>query len=234
VSDRFFFDGPLAPGDVTLTGPEAHHLTAVRRFGPGDAVVLFNGDGHEYPATVTETGKKQVLLSVVGVEAPARELAFPLHIASALPKGNRGDFLVEKLTELGVTDFSPLLTDRAIVKAGDAKADKLERAVIEASKQCGRNMLMRVHPPARFGDWSVRQSGRRFIAHPGGPAAGGLHIPGQAVTIAIGPEGGFTEPEVQTALGAGWELLSLGPRTLRVETAAVAVAVWFGRPGTAQ
>lgn len=222
MSDRFFFDGPLGPGDVTLEGPEAHHLAHVRRFESGDAIVLFNGDGHEYPATIIEVAKKQVTVQVGGVESPLRELGFALHIASALPKGDRGDFLIEKLTELGVTDFTPLLTDRSVVKADDAKAEKLRRAVIEAGKQCGRNVLMRVHSPARWAEWCVRQKGRRLIAHPStrpeSPMAG------EAV-VAIGPEGGFTEAEVQLALNNGWEVLSLGPRILRVETAAIAAAV---------
>lgn len=227
MSDRFYFDGVLGPGDVTLSGPEAHHLTNVRRFGPGDLVTLFNGDGHEYPAEIIETGKKRVSLRVLRAEAPDRELGLQLHIASALPKGDRGDFLIEKLTELGVTDFTPLVTERAVVKADDAKADKLRRAVIEASKQCGRNVLMRVHAPAEWSGWSARQAGGRFIADPaGGPVPGS---PVDGVTVAIGPEGGFTRPEVETAVRAGWELLSLGPRILRVETAAVAVAVLFGR-----
>jgi 16S rRNA (uracil1498-N3)-methyltransferase len=229
VSDRFFVGGPLGPADVTLTGPEAHHLAAVRRLGPGAAVTLFNGDGREYPARVVETGKKQVRLEILGVRSPDRELGFALHIASALPKGDRGDFLIEKLTELGVTAFTPLLTERAVVKADVAKADKLRRAVIEASKQCGRNALMRVHPPAGWPDWCPRQTGRRLMAHPGGTAAVGPAR--DAVTIAIGPEGGFSDQEVEAGRAAGWELLSLGPRILRVETAAVAAAVLFGREG---
>jgi 16S rRNA (uracil1498-N3)-methyltransferase len=228
VSDRFFFDGPLGLGDVTLEGPEAHHLSAVRRFVAGDAVTLFNGDGHEYPATVVEIGKKRVTLHVDRVESPDRELGFPLHIAAALPKGDRGDFLIEKLTELGATDFTPLLTERAVVKADDAKADKLRRAVIEASKQCGRNVLMRVHAPIRWSDWCVRQTGLRLIAHPGGTADRTAQSPG-GVIVAIGPEGGFTDAEVELAISAGWERLSLGPRILRVETAALVAAVLFGR-----
>jgi 16S rRNA (uracil1498-N3)-methyltransferase len=226
VSGRFFFDGPLGPGDVTLTASEAHHLAAVRRFAAGDVVILFNGDGHEYPARVVGLAKKQVTLQVVGVESPDRELGFPLHIAAALPKGDRGDFLIEKLTELGVTDFTPLITERGVVKATDAKADKLRRAVIEASKQCGRNILMRVHAPADWDAWCRAQSGARFIAHPGGVSAiGGAKSLAGSALIAIGPEGGFTDAEVKAGLAAGWELLSLGPRILRVETAAVAAAV---------
>jgi 16S rRNA (uracil1498-N3)-methyltransferase len=226
VSDRFYFDGPLGPGDVTLEGPEAHHLAAVRRFTAGDAVTLFNGDGHEYPAVVVEVGKKRVAVRVTTVLTRDRELGFPLHVASALPKGDRGDFLIEKLTELGATDFTPLLTERGVVKADESKADKLRRAVIEASKQCGRNVLMHVHAPARWADWCVRQTGLRLIAHPGGAARGSGR--GTGVTVAVGPEGGFTDAEVQVALAAGWEQLSLGPRILRVETAALAAAVLCG------
>jgi 16S rRNA (uracil1498-N3)-methyltransferase len=226
VSDRFFFDGPLGPGEVTLDGSEAHHLAAVRRFAAGDAVTLFNGDGHEYPARVADVGKKRVTVEVTAVLTPDRELGFPLHVASALPKGDRGDFLIEKLTELGATDFTPLVTERGVVKADESKADKLRRAVIEASKQCGRNVLMRVHAPARWADWCPRQSGLRLIAHPGGAARG--FRPGTGATVAIGPEGGFTEQEVELALANGWERVSLGPRILRVETAALAAAVLCG------
>jgi 16S rRNA (uracil1498-N3)-methyltransferase len=229
VSDRFFFDGPLGPGEVTLEGPEAHHLAAVRRFAAGDAVTLFNGDGNEYPARVLDAGKKRVTVQVTAVRSPARELGFALHVASALPKGDRGDFLIEKLTELGVTDFTPLLTERGVVKADGTKAEKLRRAVLEASKQCGRNVLMRVHPPARWLDWCGRQAGRRLIAHPDG-AVHAFPPPG-AATVAIGPEGGFTEAEVQAGVAAGWERLSFGPRVLRVETAALAAAVLLGGTG---
>jgi 16S rRNA (uracil1498-N3)-methyltransferase len=227
VSDRFFVDGPLEPGDVTLDGPEAHHLAAVRRFATGDAVTLFNGDGREYPARVIDVGKKRVAVRVTGVRAPDRELSFPLHVASALPKGDRGDFLIEKLTELGVTDFTPLLTERGVVKADATKADRLRRAVIEASKQCGRNVLMRVHPPARWVDWCVARAGPRFVALPGAPDRGEVAAAG--VIVAIGPEGGFTESEVEAAVAAGWEPLGLGPRVLRVETAALAAAVFLGQ-----
>jgi 16S rRNA (uracil1498-N3)-methyltransferase len=228
VSDRFYFAGPLGPGDVNLDGPEAHHLTAVRRFGPGDAITLFNGDGHEYSARVVEVGKKRVMVQVTAVLSPERELEFPLHIGSALPKSDRGDFLIEKLTELGVTDFTPLLTERGVVRPDASKAEKLRRAVIEASKQCGRNVLMRVHAPASWLDWCRLQTGHRLIAHLDQnshrftPAV-------ESVIVAVGPEGGFTESEVDVARRAGWEQISLGPSVLRVETAALMAAVLFGR-----
>lgn len=227
MSDRFFYDGPLGPGDVDLEGPEAHHITGVRRFTMGETMTLFNGDGREYAATITAVGKKRVSLHITGVEAPDRELGFKLHIASALPKGDRGDFLIEKLTELGATHFTPLITERTVVKPRDDKSDKLRRAVIEASKQCGRNVLMQVHPTVSWKDWCPQQRGRRLLAHVAQNAESYAPIR-QDVTAAIGPEGGFTDSEVELAVKSGWQVVSLGPRTLRVETAAVAIAAWIG------
>src|SRR5262245_45185388 len=116
MADRFYLNCPLVPGPVVLLGSEAHHLATVLRARPGDAVTLFNGDGAEYPAVVTEIGKKQVVLEVAERTIPERELGFRLEVAAPLPKGDRGDFLVEKLTELGVTDFVPLRTRRSVVQ----------------------------------------------------------------------------------------------------------------------
>jgi 16S rRNA (uracil1498-N3)-methyltransferase len=141
-----------------------------------------------------------------------------------LPKGDRAQFLVEKLTELGVTTFVPLRTSRSIIQPRDAKLEKLHRYVIEASKQCGRNVLMQI---AAFEDWETycRNSDLpvlRILGHPGG-----AHTPccaGVDVALAVGPEGGFTDEEVIHARDAGWQLLDLGPRVLRVETAAIVLA----------
>src|SRR3954454_6776548 len=101
MSERYYINLPLHPGPVELTGPEAHHLATVCRLRPGDAVCLFNGDGREYPAEVTEVGRRSVALIVLAVESPPREVGFRLEVASALPKGDRAQVLVEKLTELG-------------------------------------------------------------------------------------------------------------------------------------
>lgn len=124
MADRFFTPDALGPGEYALTGPEAHHLSAVRRFAPGDEVVLFNGDGHDYPAHVLSVGKRTVVLSVLAPVVVDRELPFPLVVGSALPKGDRADFLIEKLTELGVTRFVPLLTARAVVQPKPAVVEK--------------------------------------------------------------------------------------------------------------
>jgi 16S rRNA (uracil1498-N3)-methyltransferase len=224
MADRFYVNWPLAPGPATIEGPEAHHLAAVRRLRPGDAVCLFNGDGREYPAEVREVGKRAVVLEVRAVEAPRRELPFRLEVAAPLPKGDRAAFLIEKLTELGVTAYTPLQTVRSVVHPRDAKLDRLQRHVIEASKQCGRNVLMPVRPPTDWEDYCRRSDlpRLRLLAHPG--AAGWSWTAGQDCAVAVGPEGGFTEAEAEAARAAGWELVGLGPRVLRVETAALVLA----------
>jgi 16S rRNA (uracil1498-N3)-methyltransferase len=152
-----------------------------------------------------------------------------LHVASALPKGDRGDVLIEKLTELGVTDFTPLTTVRSVVQPKDAKVDKLRRAVIEASKQCGRNVLLRVHPPCSLQAWCNMPElpTTRWIADPGGEP---LVMPEatNGYAVAIGPEGGFAQVEVDAAVQLGFCKVSLGPRILRVETAAMLLAATIG------
>ena len=97
MADRFYVNCPLAAGRVELRGPEAHHLATVLRARPGDAVCLFNGDGAEYPAVVTAVAKKQVVLHVESRQTPGREVGYRLEVAAPLPKGDRGDFLIENL-----------------------------------------------------------------------------------------------------------------------------------------
>jgi 16S rRNA (uracil1498-N3)-methyltransferase len=223
---RFYTSAPLMLGPFSLGGPEAHHLSHVRRLGVGDEVTLFNGDGKEYRAVVGLVAKREVELIVVGVAGTSRELEFQLHVASALPKGDRLDFLIEKLTELGASDFTPLLAERSVVIVKEAKIEKLERAVIEASKQCGRNVLMKVHPPITFAQWSRLDElpPAKWIAHPGGEPITALEGKRGGVAIAIGPEGGFTDEEVSMAGLRAFRKVSLGPRILRVETAALVAA----------
>jgi 16S rRNA (uracil1498-N3)-methyltransferase len=223
VSERFFVEQPLAIGRVGLAGPEAHHLATVCRLRPGDAVVLFNGDGREYAAHVVAAGKRLVELEVTAESAPRREVGCRLEVAAPLPKGDRAQFLLEKLTEIGVTAFTPLRTARSVVHPGETKRDRLQRHVIEASKQCGRNVLLRVGP---LTDWAAFVGGdlpaRRLLAHPGGEE---LTRESGDAALAVGPEGGLTDAEVEQARAAGWRVVGLGPRVLRVETAALALAL---------
>jgi 16S rRNA (uracil1498-N3)-methyltransferase len=142
--------------------------------------------------------------------------------------------LVEKLTELGATTLVPLVTEHGVAQPSDAALERLRRAVIEASKQCGRNRLMTIHEPQRWHEWISASSlageprclePLRLIAHPGGkPIDEYSSRFGSPVQLTIGPEGGFSELELAAATAAGWQSVDLGPRILRVETAAIALA----------
>jgi 16S rRNA (uracil1498-N3)-methyltransferase len=234
MADRYFVDRALAAGRVELEGPEAHHVAVVCRVRPGDAVCLFNGDGREYAAEVVEVGRRSVTVQVHGVAAPPREHGFRIEVAAPLPKGDRAQFLLEKLTELGATAFVPLQTARSVVHPRETNRDKLQRHVIEASKQCGRNVLLHVGALTEWGAYIRRDDlpPTRVAAHPwrddGAPSAVLRHS--TDVALAVGPEGGFTDEEVAEARQAGWQTLDLGPRILRVETAAIVMTVWGGTP----
>jgi 16S rRNA (uracil1498-N3)-methyltransferase len=229
MSVRFYLNCPLGLGTIQLQGPEAHHLGTVCRVRPGAPVCLFNGNGRQYPARVISVERKQIGLEILSIETTDTELPFKLEVASPLPKGARAQFLIEKLTELGATSFVPLQTSRSVVHPGDGKIEKLERYVIEASKQCGRNVLMRVEPAISWMDYIERDTSatRKIIAHFGEPEE--VSTAQTDAIVAVGPEGGFTDEEVEAARGRGWQVTGLGPRVLRVETAAVLLAAWAVR-----
>ena len=236
MSERFFVEPPITGEGVELSGPEAHHLTHVMRAKPGDEVVLFDGGGAEFVGRVEKVGKHLVTLAVVARKEIDREVARPIVLGVALPKGERQKWLVEKVTELGVTTLVPLLTRRGVAQPVETALARLRRSVIEASKQCERNRLMEIAEPASLAEFfaSAPTDSRRWLAHPGGAdVSRNSHSMNLAdgekpspTYIAVGPEGGFADEEVAAAVAAGWTCVDLGPRILRVETAAILLAAW--------
>jgi 16S rRNA (uracil1498-N3)-methyltransferase len=238
MSDRFFVEPPLSGHAVSLRGSEAHHLIHVMRARPGDGVTLFDGTGVEFTAQIERVGRTRVDLAVLSSRAVDRELPLELSLIVALPKGDRRKWLVEKAVELGVGRIIPLKTARSVAQPGPKTLERLRRVVIEASKQCGRNRLMGIASPRRWNEFLTkrRQMSLRVLAHPHGRDQRADTIPTAAaagpVSVAVGPEGGFTDEEVSSAVAAGWQRVDLGPRTLRVETAAIFVtAIVVGRCG---
>ena len=239
MSNRFFIETPITADSATLSGSEAHHLLHVMRAKPGDQVTLFDGTGSEFTATVARLGRSEVELTVDARHEISRELPTPLTLAVALPKGDRQKWLIEKATELGVTRLIPLITERGVAQPVDKAIERLKRSVIEASKQCGRNVLMQIDSPQRFADLAIRdpeQNLLRVIAHPGGMPLSGIkqiqvHAtnPSAGLLAAIGPEGGFTDEEITLSEAHHWHKVSLGPTILRIETAALTLAAWAGR-----
>ena len=225
MARRCFSEIPIIDSQATLSGSEAHHLLHVLRATPGMSVLLFDGSGREFDAEVTACGRSTVELSVLDGRETDRELPFPLTLGVALPKGDRQRWIVEKAVELGVTRLVPLVTERSEKPGGE----KLGRYVIEASKQCGRNRLMEIAEPQLWTEWLAANPGddaaeslRAWIAHPTGrPLTVADLSHDRPALIAIGPEGGLSDAETADAAATGWELIGLGPRILRIETAAI-------------
>jgi 16S rRNA (uracil1498-N3)-methyltransferase len=248
MPDRYFVDQPISADRVTLVRPEAHHLIHVMRAAPGTRVVLFDGGGDECTAAVERVGRNDVELSILSREPIDRELPFGLTLGVALPKGDRQKWLVEKAVELGITRIVPLRTQRGVAQPVEQALARLRRSVIEASKQCGRNRLLQIHEPQAWPDFmaGAADAACRLLAHPSSakgdcpdfclskngtvPLDGGPFGPHQTVFLAIGPEGGFADDEVALAISADWRPIDLGPRILRVETAAILLTAMVVRP----
>ncbi len=233
MAERYFTSQPIVGDRAALDGPETHHLLHVMRAAVGDQVILFDNSGAEFRAVIEKLGRASAELHVIERLEIDRELPFALSVGVALPKGDRQKWLVEKLTELGVATLVPLATERCVAQPAAGALDRLRRSVIEASKQCGRNKLMQIAEPLSLTEWlefsdnntPVDCQEQRLFAHPGAaPLPLTVATSVAAVWIAIGPEGGFTEAEVNTATAAGWQPVGLGSRILRVETAAIALA----------
>ncbi len=228
MADRFFCSERPVQGQIVLHDDEARHLSRVRRLTVGDQVEVFDGRGFATAAEVATILRDRVELRVLGDPLPdTRRHTCQLTLATAVPKGDRFDWLVEKATELGVSRLQPIVTERAVVDPRQTKLDRLRRAIIESSKQCGRNLLMELEPPIEWNRLVERCPDQvRLIAHPGGAASVSWPVatPGASITVAIGPEGGFTEAEVEAANARGWLPIHLGPTLLRIETAGIAAA----------
>src|SRR5262245_7882502 len=227
MTRRFFVTGPLAPGLLRLEGAQAHHLLHVLRIGVGQIVALFDGSGFEASAELTGAANGVAELTVRELRAANTETAVSLVLAAAVPRGDRFGWLIEKATELGVRRFVPLITERSIVTPGTGKLDKMRRTIVEASKQCGRSRLMELESPVPWDEFVAREFAAvgGWVSHPNGESVDELACPAAgSLVAAVGPEGGFTEAELQLAVQAGATLVSLGPRILRIETAAVALA----------
>jgi 16S rRNA (uracil1498-N3)-methyltransferase len=231
MSKRFFSDQPI-PTDavgrsVELAGAEAHHLIHVMRAKTGQTVELFDGSGSEFTAEINRVGRSQVELLITAQRKVDREPPVALTLAVALPKGDRQRWLVEKATELGVSRLVPIVTTRGVAQPLERALDRLRQSVIEASKQCGRNRLMEIAPAVSWKDLVAQSASlqHRLFANAGGQVdwRDGIRESEQLIA-AVGPEGGWTDEEAAMAIKNGWRAIDLGPRILRVETAAILIA----------
>jgi len=226
--------GSLAPGALVVTGDDHHYLFRVRRLRPGDRLVLFDGEGREAAAEVVRIDGRSGALEVGEVVAAAAPAAARLAIGLSLLKGEKMDWCLPKLVELGVGRIVPLATERSVVRLdGDRAGRRRERyraQVRAAAQQCRAAILPEVEPITGLEEGLARLAGadlklilweeaRAIPLRSALPAA-----PPAQVAVLIGPEGGFSEAEAERAAAAGFAPVGLGPRILRAETAAVAAA----------
>jgi 16S rRNA (uracil1498-N3)-methyltransferase len=230
MSDPFFYCPELsATGEqLTFTGDEAHHATSVRRLRAGDTLVLFDGKGLSAQATLVALRDRGRTLDLKLGERTSHAPPSPaVHLACALPKGDRLATLLDMATQLGISSFTPLECTHSVVPPSAAALARMRRISLEACKQSRRTWLPRIDEPADVAavvDRSRVAGHRLVLAHPGGRVWSALTpAASKALTILVGPEGGFTEEEAGRARAAGAEIVALGEAILRIETAAVAL-----------
>lgn len=237
MSEPLFYSEHLAePGaTLALTGDEARHAAASRRLRIGDTLWLFDGHGGVARTTLVNIAARARTLDLRIEERRTEPAPSPMiHLACALPKGDRQSTLLDMTIQLGMTHFTPLECERSIVQPGKGSPARWQRICLEACKQSRRTHLPVIHAPATPADVVHRAIARGdavWMAHPGAraiPASSAVNQSAEAdITILVGPEGGFTEVEAARAAADGAGLLVLGSAILRIETAAVALVAAF-------
>jgi 16S rRNA (uracil1498-N3)-methyltransferase len=241
---RFYCPEPLVTGELLELPASTVRHVQVLRLQPGDRITLFNGGsgiaatGGEFEATVTHMGRSNVQVMVGGHHPVEREAARAVHLAVGMPANERMDWLVEKATELGVASIQPLITERSVVRIAGERAEKKvahwKSVTVAACEQSGGNVVPVIHAVMGFAAWTRTWAGAQ-ASHTGQalllslrPGISGLREAvstgvGMAapVTFLSGPEGGLTDAEEESVMACGFTPVTLGPRTLRAETAAL-------------
>lgn len=236
MSARFYADLPMAVGDALALPERAARHVQVLRLQPEDSITLFNSRGGEFEARITRMGRSDVEVVITAHHAIEREARRAVLLAVGMPANERMDWLVEKASELGAAGITPLMADRSVLRLKGERADKKvahwQGVAISACEQCGRNRLPAIEEVATLSSWlaalpppspaaprlllSLRAGTRPLLQ----ALAGADSAP--ALTLLSGPEGGLSPAEEDAAIAAGFVPVTLGPRTLRAETAPLA------------
>lgn len=231
---RLFTHQALTAGSHILLEPEpAHHLCHVLRAKKGDSLVLFNGDGLDYPATLIGTGKKTTV-EILQPRANQAESPLNIHLLQGVCRSDRMDYALQKSVEVGVSSISAFLSEKSQVKIAANRADKKLKhwqAIIQsACAQCGRSTLPSLHfytnlqstlvaHQEQLQNASIMNSPKILLSPDADSSLAKLEIPDACCSVLVGPESGFTDRETLLARDSGYTGISLGPRILRTETA---------------
>ena len=232
---RFYCPAPLQPDALLSLPPQAARHVQVLRLQPGQALTLFNGQGGEFAATVTQMGRSEVQVRIGAHQPLDRAPNRAVTLALGMPANERMDWLVEKATELGAAVLQPLMTERSVLRLSGERADKKvahwHSVAVAASEQCGGNRVPQLQPVSTLATWLAglpsAGGGAKLLLSLRPPSPGlrdavALLAPDAPITLLSGPEGGLSPVEENAALAAGFVAVNLGQRTLRADTAALA------------
>lgn len=226
---RIFHPDPLiVDNEVQLSSDATNHIVNVLRLKPGHPLVLFHGDDSEYSAELIVSEKRRAIALVDAKLSISVESSLSIHLGQGVSRGDRMDLVMQKAVELGVTEITPLITERCGVKLSkerwEKKHSQWQKIITGACEQCGRNRIPILHPPAELSEWTSESTNQlRLTLHPKAEKSiRHLQVPPKGVRLLIGPEGGFSDQEVYLTEETGFQTVQLGPRVLRTETAALA------------
>ncbi len=224
---RIYQAVPLAVGMLKLDEKASHHLARVLRVNIGEEIILFNGEGGEYPAVIRAVSKKNVDVEILSHTQRDTESPVAIYLAQGIARGEKMDFVIQKAVELGVTEIFPVVTERCNVRLDHEREQKRmqhwQAVVISACEQSGRNRIPLLHAPQDLTVWLQNvKAEKKLVLSPHVTEKLSAGVRPGAVAILIGPEGGLSSNEMRAATDNGFTPLNLGPRVLRTETAALA------------
>lgn len=226
---RIYLPVPLQSAAlVTLDKQAAQHVTRVLRMKPGAPLIVFNGEGGEYTATLTEEGRGAAVVKIGEFIARDAESKLCVRLAQGISRGERMDYAIQKAVELGVTQIIPLFTEFCVVNMKEERAEKRlahwQGVAISACEQCGRTRVPEILASRPLYEWLAQaQANLKLVFDPYSTQhLAQLPRPSGDITILIGPEGGLSDTETRAAIKSGFTAVQLGPRMLRTETAPVA------------
>ena len=217
--------------NITLEKTAFHYVSTVLRLKKGDPITLFNGNSYEYRAIIEQQSSSELSLHISSEHQPLVESPIQLHLAQAISRGERMDYAIQKAVELGAHSIAPLFTERCEVKLNPARLIKKQQhwknICISAAEQSGRCVVPCVHPPQTLSVWLESNTIAGFILNPYQVDPINTTEKPKALSLLIGPEGGFSDSECSQANHCQLKNLKLGPRILRTETATVAALTYL-------
>jgi 16S rRNA (uracil1498-N3)-methyltransferase len=225
---RIYHPTELSLGQNTpLSDDAANHVVRVLRLNVGNPLILFNGDGYNYTAHLSQVDKRQALVSIDERHSNANESPLGIHLGQVISRGDKMEFTIQKSVELGVSEITPLISERCGVKLNAErlakKQQQWQKVAISACEQSGRSIVPTIHPAMDLDAWCSQQTDQlKLNLHPRAPYnINTMPVPAHGVRLLIGPEGGLSESEIARCSTLDFAEIQLGPRVLRTETAAL-------------